>query len=102
VLLFEEPLSALARERLKALYECEDGFELSRRDLALRGPGELLGTRQSGEPALRYSDLTQDEAVVQFAVEFGAELMQEGLAPQVLSSLLDRWAYRTEDYLTSV
>ena len=102
VLLFEEPLSAPARERLKALYECEDGFELARRDLALRGPGELLGTRQSGEPALRYSDLTQDEAVVRFAVEFGAELMRKGVAPQTLSSLLDRWAYRTEDYLTSV
>jgi len=102
ILLYEEPLSELARERLRALYECEDGFELSRRDLALRGPGELLGTRQSGEPALRYCDLTQHERVVQFAVEFGAELMHEQLAPEALRHLLDRWAYRTEDYLTSV
>lgn len=102
ILLFEEPLSALARERLKALYECEDGFELARRDLALRGPGELLGTRQSGEPALRVSDLTQDEAMVRFAVEFGAELMRQEMAPEVLETVLDRWAYRAEDYLTSV
>lgn len=101
ILLYEEPLSELARARLKALYECEDGFELARRDLAIRGPGELLGTRQSGEPALRYSDLTQDESLVRFAVEFGAQLMREGLEPKIMSQLLERWAYRTEDYLTS-
>jgi ATP-dependent DNA helicase RecG len=101
ILLYEEPLSELARARLKALYECEDGFELARRDLAIRGPGELLGTRQSGEPALRYSDLSQDESMVRFAVEFGAQLVRDGLEPKIMSQLLDRWAYRTEDYLTS-
>ena len=53
VLLFEEPLSDIAKQRLKVIYETTDGFEIARQDLLIRGPGEFLGARQSGVPLLR-------------------------------------------------
>ena len=60
VLLYRAPLSQLARERLKVIRETNDGFEIARRDLELRGPGELLGTRQTGLAQLRVADLMRD------------------------------------------
>lgn len=60
VLLYQSPLSAVARERLRAMFETCDGFEIARRDLAQRGPGELLGLRQSGQSLLRFADLNTD------------------------------------------
>jgi ATP-dependent DNA helicase RecG len=103
ILLFEEPLSDLARARLRALYETDDGFELANRDLALRGPGELLGVRQSGEPSLRLSDLTRDQRLVEFAVDWGRSYQAQGASdPKAIAGLLDRWAYRAEHYLTSL
>ena len=56
-LLFEEPLSETAKARLKVIYENNDGFEIARQDLIIRGPGEFLGARQSGVPLLRFADL---------------------------------------------
>ena len=60
ILLYQKPLSATARERLKIIFEQTDGFEIARHDLRLRGPGEFLGARQSGVPMLRFADLEQD------------------------------------------
>ena len=57
VLIYQTPLSQVARERLRAMFETSDGFEIARRDLELRGPGEFLGTRQSGMALLRFADL---------------------------------------------
>ncbi|MFZ9313670.1 MAG: ATP-dependent DNA helicase RecG [Burkholderiaceae bacterium] len=112
VLLYESPLSEAARDRLKALYETEDGFELANRDLALRGPGEILGMRQSGEVGLRFSDLVRDRALVQAAVDCGqqiAEVFEDaaalkalGLSRGAIEALLDRWARRADDLLSSV
>ncbi|NBT35406.1 MAG: ATP-dependent DNA helicase RecG, partial [Betaproteobacteria bacterium] len=111
ILLFDEPLSEPARERLRALYESDDGFELASRDLALRGPGELLGMRQSGEPSLRFSDLSRDRVWVDYAVRFGAELCEAldseerlgalAIEAEDLRSLLERWALRADDLLIS-
>ncbi|MBZ4115393.1 ATP-dependent DNA helicase RecG, partial [Escherichia fergusonii] len=55
VLLYSPPLSPTGRERLKAMAETTDGFEIARRDLAIRGPGEFMGARQSGEAMLRFA-----------------------------------------------
>jgi len=63
LLLYHGPLSEHARGRLEALRGTNDGFEIARRDLALRGPGELLGTRQTGMPTLRIADLVRDQAM---------------------------------------
>jgi ATP-dependent DNA helicase RecG len=111
ILLFDEPLSEAARQRLKALYETDDGFELANRDLAQRGPGELLGMRQSGEPSLRFSDLTRDQDLVAFAVDYGQRLIASwsdpvarkavGVSMDQLHALLDRWAHQADDLLTS-
>lgn len=111
ILLFDEPLSDIAKERLKTLYETDDGFEVARRDLAIRGPGEFLGVRQSGVPSLRYSDLQTDALLVEQAVAFGAKLVvPEGLAavgapaeitPAALDALIDRWAFGKETLLAS-
>jgi len=67
VLIYQEPLSGQAHERLKAMSETTDGFVLAERDLALRGPGDFFGTRQSGVPTLRVGDLLRDHALMEQA-----------------------------------
>jgi ATP-dependent DNA helicase RecG len=111
ILLFDEPLSDVAKERLKTLYETDDGFEVARRDLAIRGPGEVLGLRQSGIPTLRYSDLQLHAAWVEQAIEFGAKWADRSAASaepasaevstQAVDALVDRWAYDKKDLLAS-
>ncbi|MCU0775221.1 MAG: ATP-dependent DNA helicase RecG, partial [Ideonella sp.] len=64
VLLYTAPLSPTAKARLQAIASTQDGFEIARQDLALRGPGELLGPRQSGAALLRFADLGRDEALI--------------------------------------
>jgi ATP-dependent DNA helicase RecG len=76
ILLYAGPLSPLARERLKVIYESSDGFEIARRDLELRGPGEYLGERQSGVPLLRFADLERDLELVEAARLAAAELIE--------------------------
>ena len=84
VLLWHPPLSALARERLAALRSSNDGFEIARRDLELRGPGELLGTRQAGLMQLKVADLTRDADLlprVQAAADVMARTHADNMAP---------------------
>ena len=64
VLLYATPLSETARARLKAMLETSDGFEIARRDLEIRGPGEFMGARQSGAALLRFADLNEDAALL--------------------------------------
>ena len=61
---FGEDISPAGWERLKAIRDTTDGFEIARRDLEMRGPGEFLGERQSGTPLLRFADLDRDEALL--------------------------------------
>jgi ATP-dependent DNA helicase RecG len=89
VLLFDEPLSPTARERLKVIYETTDGFEVARRDLDIRGPGEFLGSRQSGVAMLRFASLDQDAALVEQAREAADWLLREH--PQDATAHVTRW-----------
>jgi ATP-dependent DNA helicase RecG len=89
ILLYGSPLSSTARARLKVIYESADGFEIARRDLELRGPGEYLGERQSGVPLLRFADLERDAALIESAREAAAALIGED--PQAARAHVQRW-----------
>ncbi|HEX7747279.1 MAG TPA: ATP-dependent DNA helicase RecG [Bordetella sp.] len=97
VLLYQHPLSQVARERLRAMFETNDGFEIARRDLAQRGPGEFLGTRQSGLALLRFADIELDAAIAEQAREAAAWLRQHD--PQAVAAHLARWMRGREDFL---
>jgi ATP-dependent DNA helicase RecG len=96
VLLYRAPLSEVARERLAVMRSTNDGFEISRRDLELRGPGELLGTRQTGLMQMRIADLVRDADLLP-KVQAAAELMlahnEQNIAP-----LLRRWIGQSEQF----
>jgi ATP-dependent DNA helicase RecG len=96
VLLYRAPLSALARERLKVIRDSCDGFVIARRDLELRGPGEFLGTRQTGLAQLRVADLMRDADLLP-RVQQGAEGLLAGFPAQV-AALTARWIGAGERY----
>ena len=96
VLLYRAPLSALARERLKVIRESADGFEIARRDLELRGPGELLGTRQTGLAQMRVADLMRDADLLP-RVQQSAERLLAG-RPERVAALTERWVGAGERY----
>jgi ATP-dependent DNA helicase RecG len=97
VLLYQLPLSLLARERLKIIFEQSDGFEIARQDLRLRGPGEFVGSRQSGLPLLRYADLETDAELIAPAREMAERLLRE--APARAARHLARWLGSREELL---
>ena len=97
ILLFQTPLSELARARLKVIFENTDGFEIARQDMQLRGPGELLGARQSGVPMLRFADITQDELMLNTARTLADEILQD--YPDAARAHLLRWMANKPDYL---
>jgi len=77
------------------MFECSDGFEIARRDLALRGPGEFLGERQSGVPLLRFADLTLDEDLVDAARDAAAQLIERH--PAAAQAHVERWLGAKQD-----
>ncbi|RZA11061.1 MAG: ATP-dependent DNA helicase RecG, partial [Lysobacteraceae bacterium] len=89
VLLYQAPLSAMARERLDTLRQTNDGFAIAERDLQLRGPGELLGTRQTGVAAFRIADLVRDADLLPSVHQLADRLLAE--APQRADRLIERW-----------
>lgn len=89
VLLYHGPLSALSRARLACLRATNDGFEIARHDLELRGPGEVLGTRQTGLPQYRVADLVRDQDLLSW-VEQVAERLQQHY-PDRVAFLIRRW-----------
>jgi ATP-dependent DNA helicase RecG len=97
ILLFQNPLTQTARDRLKIIYEHSDGFQVARHDLELRGPGELLGARQSGVPLLRFADLATDVALLDAAREAADTLLREH--PEAARAHLQRWLGSRSDYL---
>jgi len=97
VLMYRSPLSPTARERLRTMYETTDGFEIARRDLMQRGPGELLGARQSGQMLLRFADLERDSALVAIARETADRMLCED--PAAVDAHLERWLGGREEFL---
>jgi ATP-dependent DNA helicase RecG len=96
LLLYRSPLSSLARLRLAVMRDTNDGFEVARRDLDLRGPGELLGTRQTGLAQMRVADLLRDADLLP-RVQIAAEAMLRDWAENV-TPLIRRWVGHAEQY----
>ncbi|TCP14814.1 ATP-dependent DNA helicase RecG [Crenobacter luteus] len=97
VLLFETPLSEVAKARLKVIYENTDGFEIARQDLLIRGPGEFLGARQSGVPMLRFANLEEDLALLEEARALAPQMLKEH--PGLAEAHLTRWLAGREHFL---
>ena len=89
ILLYQNKLSEMARARLKVIYENTDGFIIAQADLHLRGPGEFLGTRQSGVPMLKIADLERDADLLEVAKNMADKLIKE--YPQAVEAHLERW-----------
>ena len=96
VLLYTPPLGPGARERLKAMLETSDGFEIARRDLDIRGPGEFMGARQSGDALLRFADLRDDSALLVAAREAAQRLLE--VHPEAAAAHVERWLAGRAEY----
>ena len=89
VLLYQPPLGQLARERLQVMRETSDGFRIAEKDLQLRGPGEVLGTRQTGQLAFRIADLARDAHLLPAVQQVGEHMLAEH--PLQTTQLIERW-----------
>jgi ATP-dependent DNA helicase RecG len=97
VLLYGDELSQTGRERLKAMRETTDGFEIARRDLDIRGPGEFMGARQSGAPLLRFADLALDADLLNWARRAAPTLRRDH--PEAAQALQARWLGGRAEFL---
>jgi ATP-dependent DNA helicase RecG len=101
LLLYQSPLGQVAKQRLMTMRETTDGFEIARRDLEIRGPGEFLGARQSGEAMLRFADLETDQWIVDQARDVAQWLLDAGTpeAAAIVDAHLQRWLGGREEFL---
>ncbi len=98
VLMYHPPLSQHARERLAVMRETNDGFVIARKDLEIRGPGEVLGTRQTGMLQLRIADLQRDQELLQPVAHAAQRLLQS--YPSQVAPLIQRWLGNRAQYGT--
>ncbi|QTO54252.1 ATP-dependent DNA helicase RecG [Duffyella gerundensis] len=96
VLLYKAPLSKTAQKRLQVLRDSNDGFVIAQCDLEIRGPGELLGTRQTGNAAFKVADLLRDQAMIPEVQRVARHIHQH--YPQQAQALIERWLPETERY----
>ncbi len=96
LLLYSNKLSTAARSRLATIRETQDGFEIARRDLQLRGPGELLGTRQTGELQLRIADMSRDSDLFDQVQQLAKSLQDN---PALIELLIQRWLKGADNYI---
>jgi ATP-dependent DNA helicase RecG len=99
VLLYQGPLSPTGKDRLRAMVETSDGFEIARRDLEIRGPGEFMGARQSGDALLRFADLADDAPLLQHARRLAPELLAHH--PAAARAHVARWLDSRADFLNA-
>lgn len=97
ILMYAEPLSLAAKERLQTLRETSDGFVIAERDLSLRGPGELLGAKQSGDAMLRFVDLQRDAWLIELAQTVAERLLAEH--GELVERHLERWLGSRTEFL---
>lgn len=97
ILMYAEPLSMAAKERLQTLRETSDGFVIAERDLSLRGPGELLGAKQSGDAMLRFVDLQRDAWLIGLAQQVAERLLAEHA--DLVERHLERWLGSRTEFL---
>ncbi|HJV79741.1 ATP-dependent DNA helicase RecG [Noviherbaspirillum sp.] len=97
LLLYQSPLGPTAKQRLMTMRETTDGFEIARRDLEIRGPGEFLGARQSGQAMLRFADLQTDQWLVEKARNIAQMLLHDD--PATVEAHLARWLGGREEFL---
>jgi len=97
VLMFKSPLSAHAKERLAIMRRTNSGFEIARKDLQLRGPGEVLGTRQTGLVQLKIADIVRDESMLD-EVKIAAQKMSNE-SPEKVKALIDRWVGSAQQFV---
>lgn len=97
VLMYQGPLSKTARKRLDALRRSSDGFEIARIDLEIRGPGEVFGTRQTGELQFRIADLARDQALLP-EIQRCADLLLSKY-PETIDPLINRWIRQATVYV---
>src|SRR4029434_6264381 len=92
---YQPPLSDEARERLKAMTDTTDGFEIAERDLLLRGPGDFFGTRQAGMPTFRLIDRVRDRELLDLALREAAEHLNDvAPTPTATQKLIENWESR--------
>ncbi len=96
ILMYRPPLSKIGRSRLNAMRETNDGFEISRRDLEIRGPGEVLGTRQSGIAKMRIADVIRDAHLIEKVAKAAPLLMQH--YPEQINPIIQRWLNDASNY----
>jgi len=96
VLLYQYPLSELAKERLSVMRKTVDGFKIAQRDLELRGPGEVLGTKQTGELSFRVADLIRDSEMLPHVYKAAELIMREH--KDMISPLANRWLRNKNEY----
>ena len=96
VLMYQPPLGTLAKERLGILRDTNDGFKIAQKDLEQRGPGELLGTRQTGLQQLRIADLARDKSLLPKIEKIAGKLQQD--YPHLIQPLVERWIVNSDQY----
>jgi ATP-dependent DNA helicase RecG len=99
LLLYQSPLGQIAKQRLMTMRETTDGFEIARRDLEIRGPGEFLGSRQSGQAMLRFADLETDGWLVDQARDTAHALLHDPGSAEIVETHLERWLGGREEFL---
>ena len=96
VLMYQHPLSQNAKRRLEALRNSNDGFEIAKVDLEIRGPGEVFGTRQTGELQFRIANLMEDQHLLPKVQEVAQIILEQH--PEKVEPLIDRWIKHAEEY----
>ncbi|HCU90468.1 MAG TPA: ATP-dependent DNA helicase RecG, partial [Gammaproteobacteria bacterium] len=97
LLLYKTPLSETARNRLQAMRETSDGFVIAERDLKLRGPGEVLGTKQTGSPEYRIANIMRDYKMLPLVQRAADELMNS--EPDIVERIVERWLTDRIEYV---